>query len=270
LSAFAKLSGFVLVLASCAACGGEPFQAGSGGVANHGASAGDGGLGAASGGSFNAGGGTTSEGGRSGSSSESGGAGSTTATGGTGSGANFVFPKTALLDDFDREDGAPGQSWIGALDRFEIDEQTLVDKGSSGAPLVWKEAFGADQEVFATLHDFDAEQAEINLLMKVQDPFSGCDLMEVLYEPAQGEVEVQFCHGNVWIYAGTAGFALRPGDVLGARSYSDGTTKVYVNGEVVLTVDASTFQYHAVGGQIGVNSLGDSYYDDFGGGDIAP
>jgi hypothetical protein len=94
--------------------------------------------------------------------------------------------------------------------------------------------------------------------------------MEVLYEPVQGEVEVQFCSGNDWTYAGTAGLELEPGDVLGARTYEDGQTKVYVNGEVVLTVDASAFQYHAVGGHVGVNSIGKSYYDDFGGGDIAP
>jgi hypothetical protein len=86
----------------------------------------------------------------------------------------------------------------------------------------------------------------------------------------QGEVEVQFCSGNDWTYAGKADLQLEPGDVLGARTYADGATKVYVNGEVVLTVDASTFQYHAVGGYIGVNSLGKSYYDDFGGGDIEP
>ena len=264
MSALAKLSTFVLVVASGAACGGEPFQAGSGGSANRS----EAGASAITGGSFNTGSGGSvgSSGGQGGSSNGAGGAGSTASSGGNSS----AFPATALLDDFDREDGAPGRSWIGASEHFEVDEQTLIDKGSAGAPLVWSETFGVDQEVFATLYDFDDDQAEINLLLKVQNAYAGCNLMEVLYEPVQGEVEVQFCSGNDWTYAGSADLELEPGDELGARTYANGQTKVYVNGEVVLTVDASAFQYHAVGGHIGVNSIGKSIYDDFGGGDIAP
>jgi hypothetical protein len=256
----AKLSGFVLV-ASSAACSGEPFRAGDGKQDLSGT------AGAAAGGSTSGSGGAdTKDGGRAGSGGEAG----ATPAGGTGGGASASFPMTALLDDFDREDGSPGQSWAGALDRFEIHEQRLVDKGSDGAPLVWSEAFGPNQEVFATLHAFGEEQAEINLLLKVQDPYSSCNLMQVLYEPVQSEVEVQFCSGNKWTYAGTVRLELKPGDRLGARTYADGHTKVYVNAEAVLTVEASAFQYRAVGGRIGVNSLGDSCYDDFGGGDIPP
>ena len=179
------------------------------------------------------------------------------------------FPATSLLDDFNRNGPAPGESWGGAVESYTLVEQRLFCTDCAGA-AVWAEPFGADQEVFATLAAFDPIATEVNLIMKAQGS-SSCELIEILYSPLDLSVRVEYCLEGAWHSSDATSVLIEPGDQLGARARADGTIEVFINGEVVAIADVSGFPYAA--GRIGVNGLADLLglsWDDFGGGDWAP
>jgi hypothetical protein len=187
---------------------------------------------------------------------------------GTG-GSGRAFPLSAVLDDFNREDGDLGSNWAGTTEHFTIEGQALHDLTSDGAPVVWTTKFVAAQEVFAKLTQFVESAAEINLVLRAQDGFDGCDFIEVLYKPNKKEVGVDYCASNEWHTAGSAAASLAMGDEFGARITAEGKVSVFVNRQLVTTFDASGYP-HRDGGHIGVNAFegGVAAWDDFGGGDV--
>lgn len=192
---------------------------------------------------------------------------------GTAGASNGGFPSTEVLDRFARDDAELGPSWIGATDEFTLHDEQLLDVTGRGTPLLWDTEFGASQEVFATLVSFGEQAHEINLVLKAQEPGSGCDLIEVLYMPDRGQVGVDFCVEGSWTDLPSVAFELSPGDQLGARVNASGRVAVYVNGIALKTFDASAFP-HKAGGHIGVNALSSAdepaTWDDFGGGNATP
>jgi hypothetical protein len=184
-------------------------------------------------------------------------------------GSGRAFPVSAVLDDFDREDGGLGSNWAGPTEHFTIEGQTLHDLTSDGAPVVWTTKFGAAQEVFAKLTQFVESAAEINLVLRAQDGFNGCDFMEVLYKPNRKEVGVDYCADNEWHTAGSTAASFAAGDEFGARITAEGKVSVFINRQLVTTFDASGYP-HRDGGHIGVSAFegGVAAWDDFGGGDV--
>ena len=242
----------------------------SGGAPTTGGKAGTGGT--ASGG---ASGGTLGSGGTGGTASGGLGVGGLTIGGalGTGGGPSTSFPATPVLDNFNSGNAMLGTSWVGATDSFAIKEQHLVDSAGKGQPLFWGTAFGANQEVFATLTSFHGTTSEINLILKAQQVNNPCELIEVMYHPDRNEVGVDLCSGGDWTSLPVFAVTLLAGDQFGARITAAGKIAVYRNGTLLTTFNAAAFPQQT-GGYIGVNSAGSSenpaMWDNFGGGTVAP
>jgi hypothetical protein len=271
------------------ACSGKPFEAdqpcrdqGCGAETNgeagaDGTSAGEGGK--TSGGSSNGGRAGSAQGGSDGGEPEPGGGagplGGKGGLGGLGGSAGLpgvsgggpgeppAFPATGVLDDFDREGPALGEKWTGL--EYSLAEQALWCE-LCAAPALWGAVFGSQQEVFAKLAAFGNDAGEINLVLKAQNA-DGCDLIEVLYSPAEHTTFVAYCVAGEWTNLEAKPLTLSPGDRFGARALANGSVEIYAGDELVITIDASGFPYE--GGRIGVNGVsGDTglSWDDFGGG----
>jgi len=176
------------------------------------------------------------------------------------------FPATVVLDAFNRDGLGLGTSWIGATDDYSLEEQALWCELCSSAAL-WSTPFEAEQEVHATLKSFDADAGEINLVLKAQGD-AGCELIEVLFSPASAHAAIAYCTGGAWTDLGGTPVVIEPGDRVGGRSLSNGFVEIYVNDQLLTTVDASSFPYSV--GRIGVDGVsGDNglSWDDFGGGE---
>lgn len=179
------------------------------------------------------------------------------------------FPATAVLDDFERDDGDPGPSWTGSVSDFELEAGWLVDRAGTGRALFWTQRFGAAQEVFATLSRFDPAASEINLILKAQDN-TDCEFVEVMYHPNSEEVAIAYCAEGTWTELGGTPIVLAPGDTLGARIAAGGRVEVFQNGTRFMIADTAGYPYQD-GGRIGVNSLDPgAAWDDFGGGAVTP
>jgi hypothetical protein len=191
----------------------------------------------------------------------------------TGGALTTKFPSTPVLDDFARENGVLGADWRGALEEFTVRDEQLIDQTDEGQPVVWNKRFGANQEVFAKLASFADEAREINLVLKSQEPGNACELLEVMYLPNREQIGLDMCADGKWSSLEPVSAALKPGDQLGARAMANGEVRVYRNGELFTTFDASGFPYRT-GGYIGVNALSipenPATWDDFGGGNAAP
>jgi hypothetical protein len=262
-------------------CTGEKFAAcescadASAGTAGAGGTAGSAATGGSSGSLGTSGtGGTGGTRGGTGGSGESGGGGSPTggSSGSAGSGATDAgdrFPRTPLLDDFNRPDGQLAATWIGNRSSFAIVDQALTYAAGACSPVLWQSAFGAEQEVFATLSAVNNQAAEMNLVLKAQEVVE-CELIEILYSPARRRVEVHYCHEGAWEELDGIAATLEAGDRLGGRYLSDGHVHVYVNGVRAAIFDVSAYPHKAAGGRIGVNCVGPAdgsmAWDDFGGG----
>lgn len=176
------------------------------------------------------------------------------------------FPVTGVLDDFNRDGLGLGSAWIGAADDYSLKEQALWCELCSAAAL-WSVPFEAEQEVHATFKSFNPDAGEINLVLKAQGD-AGCELIEVLFSPAAAHAAIAYCTEGAWTDLGVTPVVVKPGDRVGGRSLSNGFVEIYLNDELVTTVDASGFPHRV--GRIGVDGVsGDDglSWDDFGGGD---
>jgi RHS repeat-associated protein len=177
----------------------------------------------------------------------------------------------AVLDSFDRADGPVGSNWTGATSAFQIRDNQLAIAGGDNT-LFWSQAFGAEQEASVTLSAIDSNSTEIDLLLKAQDS-SGCNLLEVWYQPATNVVQVWTCDpANGWRQQGSdIGVSFAPGDRFGARADAEGVVTVFKNGEAVGAVTVgSDWPHRARGGRIGLWNIGGSNrFDDFDGGSVA-
>jgi uncharacterized protein len=178
------------------------------------------------------------------------------------------FPRTNVLDNFNRSNGSIGSNWLGLTAGYVIVNNQL--DVNSGEDVYWNATFGANQEVFATLTNIDLNASEIDLILKGQGTYYTSGLIEVYYDAAGHRVQV-------WTYAPTQGWAQRGadipltlsnGDQFGARATSSGSLEVYRNGALIAMRDISGWTFSASGGRIGLwfVNASNAVVDDFGGG----
>ena len=82
-------------------------------------------------------------------------------------------------------------------------------------------------------------------------------------------VRIAYCTAGTWTDLEVTPLSLEPGDRLGGRAHENGLIGIYVNDQLLTTVDASGFPHE--GGRIGVNGISGNngnLWDDFGGGDF--
>lgn len=185
----------------------------------------------------------------------------------------------ALLDDFNRADGAPGSNW--SLNNAFLNIASNVLKHQSGGWTIglWNQtSFGADQEVSAKIAYLDTSGYEWDLVLKAQDLNFAPDppLIEVLYNPSNGNWEIWLHDGsNGWTQAGgSVNSPSSVGDIIRATAEADGTVTVYKNGGQVMQRDVSgIWAYYDQGGYIGVychsSGVNGQAFDDFSGGDLS-
>lgn len=265
-------------LATALSCSGAAFTAGGESCedACEGGAAGD----AASGGEAGGGSGEAprepGEGGESGAAQAGGGGASQAGSGGmvgVGGGGmigiagvlNRPFPATDVLDDFNRAGSTLGDGWIGAADEYVLKDQQLWC-GLCTASALWSGPFAAEQEVFATYAGFDPDAREMNLVLRAQGSTT-CEQIEVSYSPESLDVRVAYCLDDTWTDLDSFELLLQAGQQLGGRIHADGTLQLFVDGELLGSLDVSAYPHQL--GRIGVSGVaGDAglFWDDFGGG----
>ncbi len=185
-----------------------------------------------------------------------------------------TFPQTAVLDDFNRPNGAVGGSWIDETSTYLVTSGALAQSGGQ-TYIEWNRAsFGANQEAFVTLSAINPATVEHNLMLKTQGTTWSNGHIEVSYETSTSSVFVYtFTPPTVWKTIGSIpGVTFAPGDQFGARALSNGTVKVYRNGSLLGSVSVAGWPYAGLGGRIGLSAYDAnlSRFDDFGGGDVLP
>ena len=215
------------------------------------------------------------------------------------------FPTLGVLDTFNRANGALGANWSGCTSTgiYRIDGNN-VQVRSNGGFIYWNaSSFGANQEAYMTFSKVVPSATEHDLLLKVRNfpttctnPGGTASAIEVLYDPNANPVNSRV---QVWTLTPSSspspGWRLRAtftgvnfanGDVLGARTYTDGTVIVYKNGTSIGMVNVTLPTGPVAGwptslasntGQIGVWFIGggpglavpnDARFDNFGGGTL--
>lgn len=190
-----------------------------------------------------------------------------------------AFPRTAVLDRFERPDGALGPGWGGFASPlfFRV-------RGERGAALVgggigWAHgAFGPVQEAFVTLAGLGAGVGAQGLVLKGQDPRDhALGALTVTYDPLFRTVRVGALrrHPTAVTPYPALGVRFHAGDQLGARATAEGTVEVYRNGTRVgaVALSAGDRSYFAGrGGHVGLLYLAaaGAAFDDFGGGTVVP
>jgi hypothetical protein len=182
------------------------------------------------------------------------------------------FPSTAVLDNFNRANGAIGSNWSGGISGYNISTNQLHI--TSGGDIYWNPTnFGSNQEAYETLTNIDTSGSEIDLLLKAQNlGYSGNGELEVSYDPVGHQI-------SVWTYTNTGGWVqqgsnipitLINGDQFGARALVDGTVGVYRNGLLLGTRNVASWPYYTAGGYVGLWTVNASatVIDDFGGGGV--
>src|SRR5690606_19216633 len=182
------------------------------------------------------------------------------------------FPTTAILDNFDRNNGGLGSKWNGSPAGYAVNANRF--DVNSGGDIYWSPTvFGADQEVFITLTAIDANALEIDLLLKGQSStYWGGGVLEVWYYPTDQIVQVwTFAPSQGWVQHGASiPVAFADGDQFGARATADGQVAVYRNGTLLATRSVASWPFAASGGYIGLwfANASSTLGDDFGGGNV--
>lgn len=183
---------------------------------------------------------------------------------GTAGVLNRPFPATDVLDDFNRADAALSDGWIGGTDNYVVQGEQLSCVACS-VSAQWSAEFATDQEVFATFAGFDPHAQEMNLVLRAQD--SSCEQIEVFYSPAARDVRIAYCVDWAWTELEPIALVLEAGQQLGGRIHADGALELFVDGQLIGTVDVSDYPHKT--GRIGVSGIAADpglVWDDFGGG----
>ncbi len=182
-----------------------------------------------------------------------------------------AFPLTAVLDDFNRANGAVGGFWTPGTGLSISGNQlkpTVRDVSS-----VWNGgAFGSNQEAYITLNGITANSTKHALMLKVQGLSWNTGHIEVRYDQKKKRVVVStYDAGAGWVARGSPiGVTMAAGNQLGARAESDGILTVYRNGAAIGAVSIVGWPFYAAGGRLGLSFTiaTNSLLDNFGGGDL--
>lgn len=192
-----------------------------------------------------------------------------------------AFPRTAVLDRFDRANGALGSGWGGFAGPVFFQVQSQQGAVALVGGVGWAAgAFGATQEAFVTLAAFGVNggTGAQGLVLKGQDPRDHTlGALTVTYNPKASAVRVGALRVKPTAVTTYPALNVRfaAGDQLGARATAAGAVEVYRNGTRVgtVTLNAADHAYFAGrGGYVGLLYVGASgaRFDDFGGGTVAP
>lgn len=182
------------------------------------------------------------------------------------------FPTTAVLDNFNRPNGAIGSSWSGVTSSYTLSSNQL--HYLSGGDLYWNPTiFGSNQEVYETLSTVDPNGSEIDLILKAQNAgWIGNGLIEVSYDPVGHQISIwTYTSSGGWVQQGASiPITLINGDQFGARAMVDGTVSVYRNGALLGSSNVSSWPYYNAGGYLGLwlANASATVIDDFGGGGV--
>lgn len=197
-----------------------------------------------------------------------------------------TFPKTGVLDSFDRSNAKLAREWSGdaGANSFKVTKSDQVAV-HHGGEIYWQPAsFGLDQEVFVTLTKVDPNSTRQGVVLKAQgrspnaEPDYKDGVIQATYDATQETLNVStFVPGSKnWTSYGPISVKLRDGDQLGARFYATtGQVRIYQNhlpaGPLVTLnpLDQAFFNQRA--GRIGLTfeeSADSATFDDFGGGSI--
>jgi hypothetical protein len=199
-----------------------------------------------------------------------------------------TFPGTAVLDNFNRSDGALRSSWYGpeGLGGYTIRSNRVQVLG--GGPIYWRgPTYGATQEAYLTMTKVDPTGADQSLLLKVQGstPNWRNGAIVVTYEAngSQSFVRVDTYQPNNpgpfdgWRHYSTIPVVFNDGDQFGARAMADGTVRIYKNcvliGIVDTTVSGGNGNFFVnKTGRIGIwyTNAPNARFDNFGGGVPTP
>mgnify|MGYP001324337977 CR=1 FL=1 len=183
------------------------------------------------------------------------------------------FPVAEVLDSFDRPNGRLGSSWQGETqaDQYAINGGA-VRSGQGGLALWRTPSFGADQVASMRLTQINPQGSHHTLALKARGSNGSDGVILVSYDAVGQQVVVEaLVPSSGFQTLGSFPATMAPGGQLGARALSDGTVRVYVNCELVGTVDttgAAGNTYTNQGGRIGVwfHNTPNAAFDDFGGG----
>ena len=182
-----------------------------------------------------------------------------------------VFPTSAVLDNFNRPDGAVGGAWVDQITGLQIDENAAVQT-CCNVLAVWNGGvFGPEQEAHVTLSKITASAPEHSLMLKVQGTSYTAGHIEVRYSAPLGEVQVSTFASGAWTPRGAPiPVTFADGDRFGAAAYSNGVIEVYRNGALIGARDAGNWPFKANGGRLGLTLDGatSSRLDNFGGGNV--
>ncbi|MFZ6026388.1 MAG: RHS repeat-associated core domain-containing protein [Chloroflexota bacterium] len=183
-----------------------------------------------------------------------------------------------ILDDFNRPDGEIGTDWSGGTKYYALSEKSLmaIDSGEENGILWNRSLFGVEQEAFVTLSRVSVEGGEHSLLLKSQSSQTWQEgVIKVAYLSSQQCVQVWTYGGKEakrgWVQQGIAiPVVIKDGSQFGARILENGQVEVYVNSELIGSVDVTSWPYYRDTGYIGLWSVfaKGTLIDDFGGGEL--
>jgi hypothetical protein len=180
------------------------------------------------------------------------------------------FPTTLVLDDFEQAAANLRDQWFNGFGHSRVENGRVVCAELCLVPLIWNRAFGARQEVYATLANFEAADAlTISLIVWSEAPtLEGTeDSLLVTYLPGYGEIILQALVNSGTESGGALDATFEPGDQFGARAHPSGDIEVFRNGGAlgILNVDYP----HREGriGVVGHTPNSGLALDDFGGGE---
>lgn len=188
------------------------------------------------------------------------------------------FPGNAALDAFGRADGSVGSNWEGlTATRFFRVAGGALDVQEGGA-LVWKSAFGKNQEAFVSFSTVDPLSRSQGVLLKVQTgSVLSAGAIAVVYDGKAKALRVSTMHvgAKAWTAYPSTATTFADGDQLGARALASGDVQIFKNGTLIGTVTLSAADksfFNSKGGKIGVWMIGapGAVLDNFGGGNIMP
>lgn len=181
------------------------------------------------------------------------------------------FPTTAVLDGFNRANGAIGSNWIGTTTGLTIANNQLAQTGGAATPIWSPGVFGSTQEAYVTLNAVTGGATEHDLMLKIQGATWDAGHIEVRYDVDPKTVTVStYDPGQGWVRrGGPFTITFNSGDRMGARAYPNGLVEVYKNSTLIGSASVSGWPGAGNGGRIGMSLVQDtqSLFDNFGGGD---
>ena len=182
----------------------------------------------------------------------------------------------AVLDTFNRANGAVGTNWAGATTTsfYKIAGNALDVQ--AGGPMIWKTKFGTTQEASVQLTTIDPKSPSQGVLLKVQaNRIATSGAISVVYDATRKAVRVSTLRVGAWAWTPYANFPVTfvNGDVLGARVLASGEVQISKNGALVtkVTLNGTDKQFfNTKGGYLGIWSAAarNAVLDDFRGGTV--